>query len=102
DEVDFRLEALQKASDLGAEPADAIGDGTCLGPHPAAGFSQSWSARRLPIKQRNPELRLQIGYRIADNPRRPAELSRRTREAAYLDHGQKDPQLIERRRTRAG
>ena len=89
--MDFCLEALEKASDLGAEPIDAIGDGARLRQDRAASFGQLGFARRLAIEQQDPELRLQIGYRIADDRCRPAELSRRAREAAHFDHGQKDP-----------
>ena len=65
--------------------------------------SVSWGLRvDYAIEQQDPELRLQIGNRITDNRCRPAEPSRRAREAAHFDHGQKDPQLIERRGTRVG
>src|SRR5262249_11190277 len=94
--------ALEQASHLGAEPFDAIGGGAWLREDRAAGFGQLGFARRLAIEQHDPELRLQIGNRIADDRRRPAEPSRRTRETAHLDHGQKDTQLVERRRTRVG
>ena len=58
--MDFCLEALQKASDLGAEPTDAIGDGARLRQDRAASFSQLGFARRLAIKQQDPELRFQL------------------------------------------
>ena len=100
--MDFCLEALQKASDFGAEPTDAIGDGARLRQDRAAGLGQLGFARRLAIEQQDPELRFQIGNRIADDRCRPAEPARRAREAAHFDHGQKDPQLIKRRRTGVG
>ena len=102
DEVDLCLEALQKASDFGAEPTDAVGDGARLREDRAASLGQLGFARRLAIEQQDPELRFQIGNRIADDRCRPAEPARRAREAAHFDHGQKDPQLVKRRCTRVG
>jgi hypothetical protein len=102
DEMDFCLEALEKASHLGAKPVDPVGDGARLRQDRAASFRQHGFARRLAIEQQDPELRLQVGNRIADDRCRPAKPSRRAREAAHLDHGQKDPQLIERRRAGVG
>src|SRR5262245_1264466 len=60
------------------------------------GIGQLRFARRPAIKQRDPKLRLEISNRIADDRRRPPELSRRAREAANIDDGQKDPQLVKR------
>ena len=56
----------------------------------AASFGQLGLARRLAIEQQDAELRLEIRDRIADDRCRPAKLSRRARETAHIDHGQKD------------
>ena len=56
-------------------------------------------AYRRAIEQQDRELRLQIGNRVADDRWRPAEPSCRARKATDLRHGQKHPQLIERRCT---
>jgi hypothetical protein len=68
----------------------------------AASLGQLRLARRLAVEQGEPELRFQIGNRIADDRCRPAEPWRGACDAALIHQGQEGPQLIQRRRTGVG
>ena len=83
--MDFRLQALEQASYLGAQPVHALGDGARLRHDGMTGIGQLRFARRPAVEQRDPKLRLQISNRIADDRCRPTELSRRARETADID-----------------
>ena len=99
-EVDLRLEALEQAFDFGAQPIHALADRAGLGEHRLPRDGEPRLARALPLEQQQPKLRLEIGDAVADHRGGAVEPPPGGREAARLDHGQEDPELVEGRRAR--
>ena len=98
--MDFGLKTLKKPLHLRAKPVDPVRNSSSLRKHRATGFGQLRFPRRFAVEQSDAELRLEIGDRVADHRSRAVELSGSSREAADIDDGQKNSQLIKCRRAR--
>jgi hypothetical protein len=69
---DFGFEALEQALDLGSQIVDADPDGAGFRQHSGARLGQCGLACAIAIEQRQAELQLEIGDRIADRRCRPS------------------------------
>ena len=97
-EIDLRLQPVEQPLHLGAQPVDAVRNAAHFRQQCAAGHGQLRLARAFPVEQRQAQLRLQIGDAIADDRHGAVEPASRRGEAAGVDDGQEDAQLVEGRR----
>ena len=90
-----RFKPSRQPLGAGADVVQHANHAARVGEHRPAFGGERRFARAFPLEQLQPELRLQIGDRVADHRLRPVEPAPGSREAAGVRNGDQDLHLVE-------
>ncbi len=99
---EFGLQPLAQAAHAGEQGLAVLADDLHVGQQGPAVLRQHGFARAFAFEQHQIELGLDLRHGIADDRDRPSQLARGAPEAALLDDGEDDAQVVETGRHQVG